>query len=308
VATATAKATAARPLPPCLPASLPSSPGALKGYFSDEFVQNFVKKSDAVRARSLPPLINRGYYARHMLIRSLLLHFLEFSKPSAGPSQVVILGCGFDTLYFQLRDAGEINADVLYVECDFPDVVEAKQSILGGSGLGAQERYSLVGADLRDVDGLMAKLQEAGIRRDAPTFFLAECVLVYMEVGHSNALLRRVSSEFPAAMAVVYEQVNPNDPFGRQMMFNLRARGCPLKGVLESLEAQRQRMTQCGWEDARSEDLLRLFNTCIPRAEIARINRLEMMDEEEEWNLLLQHYSITTARNGSLIPLFRDTL
>lgn len=267
-----------------------------------------MRKSDAVRARSLPPLINRGYYARHTLIRSLLLHFLEFSHSSTEPPQVVVLGCGFDTLYFQLRDAREIAAGVLYVECDFPDVVAAKRSIMDGLGLGVQNMHSLVGADLRDVDGLMAKLEAAGVRRDAPTFFLAECVLVYMDVGHSNALLQRISSEFRAAMAVVYEQVNPSDPFGRQMMFNLRARGCPLKGVLESLEAQRERMAQCGWEDVRSENLLRLFNTCIPREDIARINRLEMMDEEEEWNLLLQHYSITTARNGSLIPLFRNIL
>lgn len=227
---------------------------------------------------------------------------------------MVILGCGFDTLYFQLLDTGEMGDDVLYVECYFPDVVAAKQSIIDGLDLGAGTagpspgRHSLIGADLRDVDGLMARLEEAGIRRDAPTFFLAECVLVYMDVGHSNALLQRVSSDFRTAMTVVYEQVNPNDPFGRQMMFNLQARGCPLKGVLDSLEVQRQRMTQCGWEDARSENLLRLFNTCIPGEDIARINRLEMMDEEEEWNLLLQHYSITTARNGNLIPLFRDIL
>ena len=80
-----------------------------------------------------------------------------------------------------------------------------------------------------------------------PTFFLAECVLVYMDVRFSNELLRRISSEFQTAMCAVYEQVNPLDAFGRQMMVNLQARGCPLKGVLDSLEVQRQRMTQCGW-------------------------------------------------------------
>lgn len=141
-----------------------------------------------------------------------------------------------------------------------------------------------------------------------PTFFLAECALVYMDVRFSNELLRRISSEFQTAMCAVYEQVNPLDAFGRQMMVNLQARGCPLKGVLDSLEHQRQRMLQCGWKDARSENLLRLFNTCIPRDDVARINRLEMLDEEEEWNLLLQHYCITTARNCDSIPLFQDIL
>ena len=236
----------------------------------------------------------------------------EESRIDQSP-QVVVLGCGFDTLYFQMLNTMELSTDVRYVECDFPDVVKAKQSIIEGLQSGTStagislDRYSLIGADLRDVDGLMKKLEEVGVRQDAPTFFLAECVLVYMDVKYSNALLQRLSSDFRSAMCVVYEQVNPNDRFGQQMMLNLRARGCPLKGVLGSLEAQRLRMLQCGWKDARSENLLRLFNKCIPKDDIYRINRIEMMDEEEEWKLLLQHYSITTARNNS-IPHFLGVL
>eukprot|EP00889_Picochlorum_renovo_P006591 jgi/Picre1/33621/NNA_001101.t1 len=133
----------------------------------------------------------------------------------------------------------------------------------------------------------------------SPTLFLAECVLVYMELSFSNALLGQVSHSFPESLCIVYEQVNPNDAFGKQMMINLSARGCPLKGIVSSLEEQKQRMKCCGWQHVMCEDMLSLFNRGIPREEIQRINRIEMLDEEEEWNLLLQHYCITCAQNTS---------
>jgi len=47
----------------------------LRGYFSDDYVKHFVSKADAVRIRSLPPLINRGCvlepdpFARHAATR-----------------------------------------------------------------------------------------------------------------------------------------------------------------------------------------------------------------------------------------------
>jgi len=158
--------------------------------------------------------------------------------------------------------------------------------------------YCMVGVDLRQGDVVMEELVKAGIDKNLPTFFLAECVLVYMETAYSNSLLQKIS--FPESMVVVYEQVNPHDAFGAQMMLNLQARGCPLKGIIGSLEAHKERMLSCGWEHVSSEYMLTLFNTCIPRKEIERINRIEMLDEEEEWNLLLRHYCITWARNSNV--------
>ena len=278
-----------------------------RGYFEDSFVHHFVGwHSEADRIRSLPPVINRGYYARHMIIKSLVLRFLEEYPTGV---QVVVLGCGFDTLYFQLGAAGLLGSRVkTYVDCDFPDVIQQKKDILD---LHIRKEsmdgvYRMVGVDLREGDVVMKELAAAGIDRNVPTLFLAECVLVYMETAYSNTLLRNIA--FPESMVIVYEQVNPHDAFGKQMMLNLRIRGCPLKGIIDSLEAHKERMLRCGWQHASSEYMLTLFNTCIPRKEIERINRIEMLDEEEEWNLLLRHYCITWARNSKklLLPSMSD--
>ena len=49
-----------------------------------------------------PPLINRGYYSRVTAVRRVLDDFLHAGNAdgSARPKQVISLGAGFDTLYF----------------------------------------------------------------------------------------------------------------------------------------------------------------------------------------------------------------
>lgn len=250
-----------------------------------------------------------GYYARHTIIKTQLLNFINLHKARNVKPQVLVLGCGFDTLYFQLKKERLVDSSVHYVECDFEDVVEAKGQILEQKisdtlykdlsspmdGFPSSGSFRLVGADLRDTGQLHSGLIQAGVIWEKPTFILAECVLVYMDTKESLRLLKWLSSMFSEASMLIYEQVNPHDPFGRQMMANLDARGCPLKGIISSLDDHKKRMYESGWEFAECEYMLDMFNKSIPQAEVHRINQIEMLDEQEEWNLLLRHYCITIA-------------
>ena len=40
-----------------------------------------------------------------------------------------------------------------------------------------------------------------------------------------------MSAAAPASAFVLYDPIGPDDPFGRQMLLNLDARGCPLRGI-----------------------------------------------------------------------------
>lgn len=47
--------------------------------------------------------MNRGYYTRHKCISMLRTQFLEACTAAGLPCQIIILGAGFDTTYFQLK-------------------------------------------------------------------------------------------------------------------------------------------------------------------------------------------------------------
>lgn len=84
------------------------------GYWNDEFVQYFVGS----QRRRRSPLINRGYWSRVSAVRTVVEQFLSHeptdqktksSSSSASLSssqinrQIITLGAGFDTLFFQLK-------------------------------------------------------------------------------------------------------------------------------------------------------------------------------------------------------------
>lgn len=69
------------------------------------------------------------------------------------------------------------------------------------------ENYHLVGADLRNLSEIVLKLKESEVNFQIPTLFIAECVLVYIESTAVENLLSWISSQFPLALFVNYEQV-----------------------------------------------------------------------------------------------------
>lgn len=178
--------------------------------------------------------------------------------------------------------------------------------------------YHLMGVDLRNLDEVDNKLQQAEVDFTLPTIFLAECVLVYIEAQNCRNLLKWIAQKFQAAVFVNYEQVksasdifigsstnlfqlkvNMNDRFGEVMLNNLRSRGCSLAGVESclSLETQTNRFKDCGWSGARAWDMVQVYDS-ISSSERQRIERLEMLDEGELLLQLFQHYCLVVAWLG----------
>ena len=67
------------------------------GYMKDPFVHHFVRKPT-----KRPPLINRGYFARQTAIDTLIDGFLKAGGDTV-KKQIISLGAGFDTRFFQLK-------------------------------------------------------------------------------------------------------------------------------------------------------------------------------------------------------------
>lgn len=101
-----------------------------KGYWNDAYINIFASTSSLKDDNPLrdhkPPEMSRGYFARVNAIRSVVLQFLDTHRGQ--PCQIINLGAGYDTLYFNLADQNNLPSK--YVEIDFPRVVSSKVRLI----------------------------------------------------------------------------------------------------------------------------------------------------------------------------------
>jgi len=167
-----------------------------------------------------------------------------------GAGQIVILGCGYDTSFYELKRKGAINSSVNYFELDFPDQIERKVGIINStptllnlltksenesedSSVAIEDQdwgvgygnYKLLNVDLREAEATVSSLFSAGFDSSLPTLILSECVLVYLEDEFVTSLLSSISSLFTSTdetsnascVIVSYDMISPNDRFGQMM-------------------------------------------------------------------------------------------
>nr|CAG4637881.1 EOG090X08O3 [Chydorus sphaericus] len=275
------------------------------GYWSDPYIPLLVRG-----AERKTPEINRGYFARVASITSLVHKFILAMNSNC---QIVNFGAGFDTLFWKLKDAG--LSVKRFIELDFPNVTSRKCHYIKNSSrlmeaLNSEDGevryntnelhsgvYHLASADLRKLPEVEAKLIECSIDFNLPTLFLFECVLVYMPIHQSAALLQFIAEKFSTTLCVNYEQVNMTDRFGDVMLTNLKARGCSLAGVeaCTSLKTQEDRFIENGWDGAQCLEMIQVYHSVLPRSEIHRIEKIEFLDEMELLDQLLHHYCLCVA-------------
>lgn len=275
------------------------------GYLTDPYAKAFLKPGEQIPRRY--PIINRGTYVRSTAIDALVLRFLKVG--SGARKQIISLGAGSDTRLLRLVGDNAGAAGVVYHELDFETNVAAKRAVFERSPALADRlqrirddgsSYHLHAADLRDLPPSLP-----GIEADLPTLILSECCLCYMPPEQAATAIKYFTDRITSPTGlVVYEPVRPFDAFGKTMVANLASRGIHMQTLkrYSSLDAQRQRLRLAGFDKQGARDVHQIWESdeWVSEAERERIEKLEWLDEVEEWKLLASHYCIAWGWKGAL--------
>ncbi|KAI4715876.1 leucine carboxyl methyltransferase [Aureobasidium sp. EXF-10727] len=286
------------------------------GYLNDEYATCFLQGQIPRRY----PLINRGTYVRTSAIDRLVDGFLAATihantdNASTAPlAQIISLGAGSDTRFFRLSPAR--RHQVLYHELDFLDNVRDKLSaicstpklknMLGPTTISTDNsslqspNYNLHSLDLRDL-ATSTPPSIPNLVTNLPTLLISECCLCYLAPQTTSSILSHFTTLIPSSTPlaiILYEPIRPYDSFGKTMLANLASRGIELQTVRRyfSLAAQRSRLATAGFTSGQgATDVEQIYygDEWVAEAERERVERLEWLDEVEEWKLLASHYCV----------------
>ncbi|KAL9133304.1 MAG: hypothetical protein Q9175_005516 [Cornicularia normoerica] len=304
------------------------------GYLNDPFARHFVSGKGQRRL----PIINRGTYVRTTAIDNLVDEFL--SKNPAQAKQIISLGAGSDTRFFRLmsRESSPNGTGILqrpniiYHEIDFKANTTQKLhpikklselyghigtpiTIFDSGNLSEAhsddtlhaDQYHIHPIDLRNLDPSCPAPRSFDVIDTAlPTLIISECCLCYLSPAAADTVAlyftRHLLPDSTPVGLILYEPVQPNDPFGKTMVSNLAARGIVLQTLKRygSLEAQAARMISYGLGGTGGASVKDLWDKGVEEKEKERVARLEMVDEVEEWELLAGHYCVAWGWRGWL--------
>jgi tRNA wybutosine-synthesizing protein 4 len=92
--------------------------------------------------------------------------------------------------------------------------------------------------------------------------------------------------------------IHPDDAFGKVMIENLADRGCLLPGMVDfpNEDAQIKRMKESGFTKVECFNMNVVYNEKLDQTERHRIEKLEIFDEFEEWEMLQHHYCLCLGK------------
>eukprot|EP00330_Aristerostoma_sp_ATCC50986_P009704 CAMPEP_0114601662 /NCGR_PEP_ID=MMETSP0125-20121206/24273_1 /TAXON_ID=485358 ORGANISM="Aristerostoma sp., Strain ATCC 50986" /NCGR_SAMPLE_ID=MMETSP0125 /ASSEMBLY_ACC=CAM_ASM_000245 /LENGTH=157 /DNA_ID=CAMNT_0001811099 /DNA_START=373 /DNA_END=843 /DNA_ORIENTATION=- len=140
-------------------------------------------------------------------------------------------------------------------------------------------------------------MEEINIDYSKPTLVFAECVLVYLPTKDSDALIKFFTDKFSTVYMANWEMMKLNDQFGKMMIKNFEMRHIDLLGIHEypDVESQKKRFADLGYTNVEVYDMLVVYNQYIDQDSRKRAEKLEFLDELEEWWLIQKHYYLSLS-------------
>ena len=268
----------------------------LCNYYQDPFI---LYMEPGMNHKKFLPLMNRGTYCRVYAINSKLHEILDNRKKleefKDSKINIIILGSGFDTTYFNLMAEGYTNIEVY--EYDYKNIIEKKLKYISKYKQLSEivktnkNNYHLIDCDITNKKLFSESLNKIQNNENDLTIVICECLLVYIDKEITVEMLSSINERFSNVYILEYDLIGPDDPFGKEMVDNLKNRNINLRGFNEvkNIDDQINRLKEAKFEDINIVDMYYVYFKLLPIQERRRIERLELMDEFEELNLLQRH-------------------
>jgi len=268
----------------------------LCNYYKDPFI---LFMEPGMNHRKFLPLINRGTYCRVFAINSKLHEILDNYKKleefKDSKINIIILGSGFDTTYFNLMSEGYTNIE--FYEYDYKNIIDQKLKYISKFKQLSEivkknkNNYHLIDCDITNKKLFSESLNQIKSCEKDITIVICECLLVYIDRDITVDMLSSINERFDNVYILEYDLIGPDDPFGKEMVNNLRSRNINLRGFndVKNVKDQIERLKEAKFEDVNIVDMYYVYFKLLPVEDRKRIERLELMDEFEELNLLQKH-------------------
>jgi len=199
-----------------------------------------------------------------------------------------------------------------WYEVDLPTVQQNKQALLNSlpKNLFTKSRkpqYHLVPFDLRahptELFHLLTNRYNFNVAK--PTLYIVECVFMYLSDEASRRLLAAAAKLHKEVTVVIYDPIiQKSSPFGEVMYQHLKRAGVIQKDTSSSIQSTPtiplylEKLIACGFSMAVGCSMAQAYKTILSPEQRRHASSVEMLDELEEWTLLMNHYCFIVASSS----------
>lgn len=252
---------------------------SIAGYCHDPYIGYFVAVKEEKLAHQ-----NVGSYIRTFMINSALERFHSIY---GAESQVVVMGCGYDTAFWTARDRNLRFRN--WFDLDLRSVVNFKKSVIEkNDAFGDTKPYKLLAIDLEKTN-IISFLEKHGFEK-LPTLFIDEFSLVYVTTKAFSSILKSISS-LENAEFVCFTMTQQDDEFGSAVTETFAEIGIPLKsyGLTRNMQTVCELATR-EFSHARAVTSDQVLFNVFSKEEQTRVMRLELIEDPREMVYVLKHY------------------
>ena len=173
----------------------------LCNYYKDPFI---LYMEPGMNHKKFLPLINRGTYCRVYAINTklheIINNYRKLEEYKDSKINIIILGSGFDTTYFNLMEEGYNNIDVY--EYDYKKIIDKKlQYISKYKELSEivkknKNNYHLIDCDITNKKLFSESLNTIKNNENDLTIVICECLLVYIDKDITVEMISNINNTF----------------------------------------------------------------------------------------------------------------